>query len=66
MMIIKTFVHSKKEEFDEILLQKGFTQDFLNRFPIKQENKAVISHSTNVNTNGFSITWAVDISLSNR
>lgn len=63
--LIKLFVHSTKEEFDDKLLQVGFTQSFLDKFPIKQENKPLIIKNSNVwHCNLLSIKWRIDRSLS--
>lgn len=64
--IIKWFMQYDKEEFSEKLLEYGFSNNFLDKFPLKYENKLQFKVKTNYSNNIHSLKWRIDISLSNK
>lgn len=64
--IIKWFVQYNKEEFSDKLLGLGFSGNFVEKFPLKYENKHQIENNMQLSNNIQSLKWRIDISLSNK
>lgn len=68
IQVIKWFVQYKQDEFYHLLTEEGFTQNFIENFPIKYEQKEVLLKNvyTEFIGNVKSLIWRIDISLSNK
>lgn len=64
--IIKWFTQCNKEEFMEKLVEMGFTNSFVEKFPLKYENRMQIQNNAYFYNNIESLKWRIDISLSNK